>query len=120
LKTKPRTLWVDAVCINQDDDDDEKGVQMPFMGIIYQQAHPIIVWLGEDQDGSALTAFETVAKIHGIGRKFGLGSLEPARSTQNSREASVLNKVVCRLMRPKSGALYKKSTSSNSSHYWAF
>ncbi|PYH91026.1 HET-domain-containing protein [Aspergillus ellipticus CBS 707.79] len=46
-----RTLWVDAVCINQQDDK-EKSHQVPLMRTIYGQASCVIVWLGGDQDQS--------------------------------------------------------------------
>jgi hypothetical protein len=40
-----RTLWVDAICINQADDK-EKEHQIQFMERIYSQACRVIVWLG--------------------------------------------------------------------------
>ncbi|PQE04520.1 Heterokaryon incompatibility 6 OR allele protein [Rutstroemia sp. NJR-2017a BVV2] len=40
-----RYLWVDAICINQSDDD-EKGHQVGNMLIIYQKACKVIAWLG--------------------------------------------------------------------------
>ncbi|KAF2008632.1 heterokaryon incompatibility, partial [Aaosphaeria arxii CBS 175.79] len=42
-----RWLWVDAICINQADDD-EKAMQIPNMMYIYQQASHVIAWLGTD------------------------------------------------------------------------
>src|SRR5699024_9944047 len=41
-----RVLWVDAISINQDDQD-EKSKQIPLMRTIYAQAAHVIVWLGE-------------------------------------------------------------------------
>ncbi|KAL5360138.1 heterokaryon incompatibility protein-domain-containing protein [Aspergillus floccosus] len=41
-----RILWVDAICINQADDD-EKAHQIQIMRSIYGQAQCVIVWLGE-------------------------------------------------------------------------
>ncbi|KJK60776.1 Heterokaryon incompatibility protein HET [Aspergillus parasiticus SU-1] len=41
-----RVLWVDAICINQEDMD-EKSKQIPLMRTIYAQADRVIVWLGE-------------------------------------------------------------------------
>ncbi len=41
-----RVLWIDAVCINQEDDR-EKEKQIQYMGRIYAQANRVIVWLGE-------------------------------------------------------------------------
>ncbi|KAM6534369.1 hypothetical protein FALCPG4_004010 [Fusarium falciforme] len=45
------TLWVDPVCINQDDDN-EKAHQIPLMGEIYTWAEAVYIWLG---DGSQAT-----------------------------------------------------------------
>ncbi|EYE90085.1 HET domain-containing protein, partial [Aspergillus ruber CBS 135680] len=41
-----RVLWVDAISINQLDQD-EKSKQIPLMRTIYAQAMHVIVWLGE-------------------------------------------------------------------------
>ncbi|KAJ8127991.1 hypothetical protein O1611_g5645 [Lasiodiplodia mahajangana] len=41
----PRRLWVDAVCINQQDEE-EKRKQIPFMDVIYRGASTVLVWLG--------------------------------------------------------------------------
>ena len=46
-----RTLWVDAVCINQADER-EKEQQIPLMAKIYGQAACVLVWLGENTDDS--------------------------------------------------------------------
>ncbi|KAF1929496.1 HET-domain-containing protein, partial [Didymella exigua CBS 183.55] len=40
-----RTLWIDAICINQDDLD-ERAQQVPFMKDIYRNAGHVVVWLG--------------------------------------------------------------------------
>ncbi|KAH6630950.1 heterokaryon incompatibility protein-domain-containing protein [Chaetomium sp. MPI-SDFR-AT-0129] len=40
-------LWIDAVCINQDDVP-ERNSQLPMMGDIYRRATSIISWLGSD------------------------------------------------------------------------
>ncbi|KAK5627459.1 hypothetical protein RRF57_003174 [Xylaria bambusicola] len=45
LPSNPRRLWVDAVCINQKDEE-EKGKQIPFMDVIYRGASAVLVWLG--------------------------------------------------------------------------
>ena len=41
-----RTLWIDAICINQADDE-EKGKQVTMMGNIYACAKSVLVWTGE-------------------------------------------------------------------------
>jgi hypothetical protein len=40
-------LWVDAICVNQDNND-EKTSQILLMGDIFAMAQHVIVWLGDD------------------------------------------------------------------------
>ncbi|KAL8285564.1 hypothetical protein RB597_002573 [Gaeumannomyces tritici] len=47
-----RVLWIDAVCINQDDTA-EKNRQVQSMAKIYSKASRVIVWLGEGTDNGA-------------------------------------------------------------------
>ena len=42
-----RILWVDAICINQENRD-EQGQQVQLMAKIYSKAHRVIVWLGKE------------------------------------------------------------------------
>lgn len=58
-----RIIWVDAVCINQDNDQ-EKEKQIQLMAKIYGQASRVVVWLGETADNSDL-AFETIRSAAG-------------------------------------------------------
>ena len=46
-----RTLWVDAICINQSDDE-ERGSQVSMMAKIYSMAFQTNVWLGKEYPGS--------------------------------------------------------------------
>lgn len=50
---KARSLWVDAICINQDDIP-EKNTQVPRMADIFRLAERVVVWLGEESDNSTL------------------------------------------------------------------
>lgn len=45
----PTTIWVDAICINQEDHD-EKRVQIQSMQEIYTWAHTVYAWLGEGNE----------------------------------------------------------------------
>jgi hypothetical protein len=47
---KSRWLWVDAVCINQSDND-EKSSQVANMANLYKQAERVLVWIGYDELG---------------------------------------------------------------------
>jgi len=49
--TKCITLWIDQLCINQDDIS-EKDLQVPLMRTIYEKARDVLVWLGPTTDGS--------------------------------------------------------------------
>jgi hypothetical protein len=46
LPNSPRELWVDALCINQQDPL-ERSAQVSIMGQIYAKAHGVLVWLDE-------------------------------------------------------------------------
>ena len=57
------TIWVDAICINQSDTG-EKDVHIPRMHEIYGKAHSVVVWLGEEANGSGLVMdAETVREM---------------------------------------------------------
>lgn len=53
LPKKDRTLWIDAICINQSDDE-ERGSQVALMGEIYRSATRTAIWLGEADDTTEL------------------------------------------------------------------
>jgi hypothetical protein len=46
-------IWIDTLCINQDDDE-EKQDQIEMMSMIYNLAGNIIVWLGVEEDYSSI------------------------------------------------------------------
>jgi hypothetical protein len=47
-----KAVWVDALCINQQDPI-ERGLQVMRMGLIYSKAYQVIVWLGIEADNSS-------------------------------------------------------------------
>ena len=53
LPDKSRRLWIDAICINQDDSD-EKNAQVSLMADVYSRAESVCVWLGEASTDSDL------------------------------------------------------------------
>ncbi|KAI6086145.1 heterokaryon incompatibility protein-domain-containing protein [Hypoxylon rubiginosum] len=59
-------VWLDAVCINQEDLD-ERAQQVGLMRDIYSKAAAVLVWLGEDSAGVARPAFESVSELVRIG-----------------------------------------------------
>jgi hypothetical protein len=58
---KSRVLWIDAICINQDDLV-ERRAEVLEMGSIYGHAKEVIVWLGPSSEDSRL-AIETLSKL---------------------------------------------------------
>lgn len=48
IKESRVPLWIDAVCINQDDVV-EKNAQLSLMGDVYRHARSVISWLGSDE-----------------------------------------------------------------------
>lgn len=60
-KEQPRVLWVDAVCVDQQNLD-ERGKQVMRMPDIYRSAKGVIAWLGPESSTSAL-AMKIIAHI---------------------------------------------------------
>ena len=54
LESEPRLLWIDALCINQEDIL-ERNQQVNQMGVIYSQARRVVVWLGQQNSSSTIT-----------------------------------------------------------------
>jgi len=69
-RKKPRKLWIDAICINQDEVS-ERNHQVQQMAYIYQAAARVLVWLGPN-------SFESVNAIHSL-TKINSPSLSDAR-----------------------------------------
>ena len=59
--TTDRTLWIDAICINQTDVT-ERNSQVTFMGDIYRSANHVLIWLGE-ADAESDLAFDLMPSI---------------------------------------------------------
>ncbi|CAG8953424.1 hypothetical protein HYFRA_00010173 [Hymenoscyphus fraxineus] len=56
-------VWIDAVCINQDDHE-ERAQQLSIMGLIYSQAGTVHIWLGEDNNRGIENALRVVRDIY--------------------------------------------------------
>jgi hypothetical protein len=53
LEDRPRVLWIDAICIDQQNLD-ERSHQVRRMSDIYTMATRVVVWLGPEGDNSTL------------------------------------------------------------------
>ena len=69
LPTQARRLWVDAVCIDQQNLD-ERNRQVRYMRLIYSRATRVIVWLGLKVPGleKAMDLAETIHEIRSSDR----------------------------------------------------
>ncbi|KAG2419779.1 hypothetical protein HFD88_004575 [Aspergillus terreus] len=58
---KQRFLWVDALCINQDDITEREN-QVQMMGSIYSKARQVLIWLGNETD-DVKGAFQSLERL---------------------------------------------------------
>ncbi|KAL8754848.1 MAG: hypothetical protein Q9184_004992 [Pyrenodesmia sp. 2 TL-2023] len=61
LRDRNRDLWIDAICVDQENLD-ERGHQVERMADIYRNAKQVIAWVGPEGDNSTL-AMETLASL---------------------------------------------------------
>jgi len=71
LKHTTRIIWADALCINQDDNQ-EKSHQVPLMSKIFTQAATVNVWLGHGDESVIGEAFRCCKSIAEACREFSL------------------------------------------------
>ncbi|EFW98780.1 heterokaryon incompatibility protein [Grosmannia clavigera kw1407] len=85
MADRARVLWVDAVCINQQDIP-ERGEQVKLMAEIYHSASQVVVWLGEAHSNSTL-AFKLIQKLAPV------AGGEESPQSQQSQNASAIRPV---------------------------
>ncbi len=91
LIDRSRTLWADAICINQNDPD-EKIHQIRNMDNIYRKASSVCMWLGEEANDSG-AAMELIHLYH---HNNPLEWKELPRVKDLSRHCKALTYLVCR------------------------
>lgn len=62
LRDRERVVWIDALCINQEDLD-ERSHQVLLMKDVFSLAWRVVIWLGEDDEGLAAEAIDIIKKI---------------------------------------------------------
>ncbi|KAF3763917.1 hypothetical protein M406DRAFT_262937, partial [Cryphonectria parasitica EP155] len=61
--TTDRTIWVDAICVNQEDPD-ERSRQVKLMHRIYARAFTVLVYLGEEsEENCSNMAMDLLSKV---------------------------------------------------------
>ncbi|KAL8952257.1 MAG: hypothetical protein Q9222_001821 [Ikaeria aurantiellina] len=76
-QSEPRSLWVDAICINQADIE-ERNQQVALMRDVYSSAFQVIAWLGEEHSSDSAAMW------------FGDPKPLPANSSTNEKTRKIL------------------------------
>jgi hypothetical protein len=84
LKDKARTIWVDALCINQEDID-ERNHQVQIMSRVYREATKVLIYLGESsEDTDAAFSFSATVRrrlsMPPLPRVLSFGATEKAKA----------------------------------------
>ncbi|KAF4436675.1 heterokaryon incompatibility [Fusarium acutatum] len=61
-RLRDKEFWIDAICINQNDNDERSYQVSNMMAEIYRRANTVIAWLG-DSDAHTKRAFDHMAKV---------------------------------------------------------
>jgi len=73
LPDKARSLWIDAICINQGDLS-ERAQQVSFMHTIYSSAQSVAIWLGQPDEHSEVAmkfaATLDLSKYKSVGKRW--------------------------------------------------
>lgn len=62
--SRPRTMWVDVLCVNQSNIE-ERGSQVALMRRVYQHGSLTVIWLGEETEDTK-PAFELIEKYFSL------------------------------------------------------
>ena len=103
-----RILWIDAICIYQDDLEERKQ-QVQVMAKIYSKAHRVIVWLGEET-GDTEEARDTEGALENIR----LAAIE--ESTDNSKKEMNQRAILNLLQRPWFQRIWVREQTLNHSY----
>ena len=89
-----RTLWIDAICINQDDAD-ERRRQVALMGTIYSNTVQNLIWLGEGDEEATRYCLAVLDAVYrhakNVTNEFATGFDEITRKTLPSGPSSGLD-----------------------------
>lgn len=89
---KKRTLWVDAICIDQGDSAEsvrERNQQVALMGEVYRRAEQVIIWLGCGDDTFMPKVFDWLMWFEPVFRDNKIQDMDPMFA---SRVASAMKR----------------------------
>jgi len=88
---RPRTMWVDAICINQEDIP-HRNAQVEMMRNIYAGASTVVVWLGDEVKGDKL-AFEFFHKFQQLANETKMANAEEGNPELIQKWEDLLSRV---------------------------
>jgi hypothetical protein len=91
LKNAERTMWIDAICINQSSVA-ERELQVKLMRDIYQQADGVVIWLGPKKPKTGL-AFELLRSLEPSGIGDSLFGTQPMTGREHQLQNEVIDKI---------------------------
>ena len=99
-----RLLWIDSICINQDDVL-EKNHQIPLMGDIYRNASCVLIWLGEadyqwEETHKAMTCVSQLEELQQTRKKELMEMRDLGRDRKNMSEPRNLELIQSRFAIP--------------------
>ncbi|KAG6360546.1 hypothetical protein INS49_011608 [Diaporthe citri] len=84
--SSPRRIWIDAVCINQSDED-EKSEHISRMGNVYRFARQVVVWLGPghgaDHNDAAIALLPLLTQVGEATFEYMMDSRQPEPDFSN-------------------------------------
>lgn len=90
FQREPRTIWIDAICVNQQDLA-ERSSQVLRMPDIYKKATRVVVWLDPSSPGSS----EAFNLLRSLGSKIGVNwqnlTMKPSTTLQDQKESYLLD-----------------------------
>ena len=107
LSNEPRALWIDCICIDQQDDS-ERNHQVAIMSDIYSNSQQTLSDIGED-DGTVGKAFEDISSLYEVLNRLARGTIDLSQLHHTSmnvehmdfpRLESTALPIRCVLMRP--------------------
>jgi hypothetical protein len=81
LRDRDRFLWIDAICINQADKE-EQGQQVRQMGTIFKLAERVLFWLGK-ATSEIITLMDALHQLRGTDAEWDLGQSTPDNDRSN-------------------------------------
>lgn len=94
LQTSGRLIWIDALCINQDDDS-ERTAQVRVMGRIYASSYRVVIYLGDETPSSRML-FDELALAERAPPTISEGKVVPNRPIPTQQLVAALNHLLDR------------------------